>query len=202
MRSQLETTPPYSGADMVADANDAFQTIATDFAGATDPAAMAWPYATWADTGNMLLKRRNAADTAWVSEGALFSGLKGIASTAQAQALTADDVVITPKKLDDALNVTTIGRGQTPQNVTASRALNTTYTNTTGRPIWVMIYWEAPNPCQVTIREGGAGVLDIAGNGSSAWATSRAIIPAGSNYHVSVDSGTGPVSILAWAELR
>jgi|GEM_PF-6872167 len=73
MRSQLETTPPYSGADMVADANDAFQTIATDFAGATDPAAMAWPYATWADTGNGLLKRRNAANMDWVVEAPLLA---------------------------------------------------------------------------------------------------------------------------------
>lgn len=72
MRSQLETTPPYSGADMVADANEALQSIATNFAGPTDPAAMAWPYATWADTANDLLKRRNAANTAWVTLGPLF----------------------------------------------------------------------------------------------------------------------------------
>ncbi|QIM48997.1 hypothetical protein G9Q38_07285 [Pusillimonas sp. DMV24BSW_D] len=71
---QLNTTPPYSGADAVDDTNKALQTIATDFAGTTDPAGLdgCGPYCTWADTANGLLKRRNAADTAWVVEGELF----------------------------------------------------------------------------------------------------------------------------------
>lgn len=34
-----------------------------------------WPFMTWADTGNMLLKRRNAANTAWVTLGPLFPGV-------------------------------------------------------------------------------------------------------------------------------
>lgn len=70
--TQVATTPPLSGADLVAQINKALQTIATDFSGAADPASKAWPLCTWADTGNMLLKRRNVAGTAWVVEGVLF----------------------------------------------------------------------------------------------------------------------------------
>lgn len=69
---QLSTTPPYPGLAMVQDANDALATIATDFAGDSDPAALAGSFMTWADTANNLIKRRNAANTAWVIEGALF----------------------------------------------------------------------------------------------------------------------------------
>ena len=70
--SQLSETPPLPGAVAIPNINKIIQTIATDFAGPDDPAAMAWPYCTWADTGNGLLKRRNAAGTAWVVEGTLF----------------------------------------------------------------------------------------------------------------------------------
>lgn len=70
--SQLSETPPLPGAVAIPNINKIIRTIATDFAGADDPAAMAWPYCTWADTGNNLKKRRNAANSAWVVEGELF----------------------------------------------------------------------------------------------------------------------------------
>jgi len=69
---QITETPPLPGLKLVPDLNKALQTLATDFAGSSDPAALAGPYMTWADTGNMLLKRRNAANTDWVVEGALL----------------------------------------------------------------------------------------------------------------------------------
>lgn len=70
---QLSTTPPYPGLQMVQDTNGALATIASDFAGSTDPASLAGPYMTWADTANGVLKRRNPAGTAWIEEGVLFS---------------------------------------------------------------------------------------------------------------------------------
>lgn len=70
--SQLSETPPLPGAVAIPNINKIIQTIATDFAGPDDPAAIAWPYCTWADTGNNLKKRRNAANNAWVVEGELF----------------------------------------------------------------------------------------------------------------------------------
>lgn len=69
---QLSTTPPLPGVVAVPALNAALQTIATEFSGDTDPAALSWPYAKWADTANGLIKRRNAAGTDWVVEGVLF----------------------------------------------------------------------------------------------------------------------------------
>lgn len=62
-----------TGAGVRASINNAFQSVLTDFAGATDPSTMtpscAFPYCTWLDTSNGLLKRRNASNTAWASVG-------------------------------------------------------------------------------------------------------------------------------------
>lgn len=77
---QISTTPPLPGLQLVQDLNKALQTLATDFSGATDPAAMAWPYSTWADTGTGTLKRRNAANSAWMIERNLFEDLRLTAS--------------------------------------------------------------------------------------------------------------------------
>lgn len=68
----ISTTPPLPGLQMVQQANGALATIATDFAGSTDPASYAGPYMTWADTGTGLMRRRNAANTAWVVIGEIF----------------------------------------------------------------------------------------------------------------------------------
>lgn len=62
---QVTTTPPLPGLSLVNAINNANLTIATDFAGSTDPAAYASAYMTWADTSTGFLKRRNAANNAW-----------------------------------------------------------------------------------------------------------------------------------------
>ena len=62
---QVTTTPPLPGLTLVNAINSANLTIATDFAGSTDPAAYASAYMTWADTSTGFLKRRNAANNAW-----------------------------------------------------------------------------------------------------------------------------------------
>ncbi|MHA3905127.1 hypothetical protein ACTPOE_16605 [Castellaniella sp. WN] len=88
---QISTTPPLPGLQLVQDLNKALQALATDFSGATDPAAMAWPYSTWADAGTGTLKRRNAANSAWVIEGKLFAKPLYGATFAEVDALTADE---------------------------------------------------------------------------------------------------------------
>lgn len=72
-RTQVQTTPPLSGVELVSQINDIAQTLGTNFSGDTDPAALAWAYATWADTASGLLKRRNAANTAWVAVAKLLA---------------------------------------------------------------------------------------------------------------------------------
>lgn len=70
---QISETPPLPGLQLVQQVNGALETVASDFAGATDPAAKAGPYMTWADTANSVVKRRNAANTQWVVVGSLFA---------------------------------------------------------------------------------------------------------------------------------
>lgn len=71
--SQVSNTPPLSGVDLVDQINTGLQTIATDFSGSDDPAALAWPYARWADTGTGRWRMRNDADSAWVDLGPLVA---------------------------------------------------------------------------------------------------------------------------------
>lgn len=68
----ISTTPPLPGLQMVQQANAAIATVATDFAGDTDPAALAAPFMTWAQTSTGKVFRRNAANSAWVEVGRVF----------------------------------------------------------------------------------------------------------------------------------
>lgn len=68
----VTTTPPLPGLTLVNAINDANLTIATDFAGSSDPAANANAYMTWADTGTGYLKRRNSANSAWIIVARIF----------------------------------------------------------------------------------------------------------------------------------
>ncbi|WP_067759300.1 hypothetical protein [Orrella dioscoreae] len=65
-QTQVTTTPPLPGVDLVTQINAALRTHGTNLAGPDDPAALALPYYTWADTGTNRLRRRNAAGSAWV----------------------------------------------------------------------------------------------------------------------------------------
>lgn len=125
-----------------------------------------------------------------------------IATAAQAQALTDDTTIITPKKLGDAMNAHVLGMGQSWQDVTSSRASGVTYTNTTGRPIFVSIV-------QGLGGNGAIGELFVDGvlvarveipqvAASGEKATLSAVVPAGSTYQ-HTDLGGG---VASWAELR
>lgn len=93
-----------------------------------------------------------------------------------------------------------IGWGQTWQDMTSSRAIGTTYTNSTGKPIMVSIYCITTGASQiVTLTVGGVAVAKQQGdttNGAAASSIS-AIIPSGTTY---VLSGNRTLSL--WAELR
>ena len=95
--------------------------------------------------------------------------------------------------------ITSLGTGQTWTNVTSSRAVGTTYTNSTSLPITVVIAFAYPS-------SGGAGVLTVAGVAiqfgqvNSAYiqlASGTAIVPAGATYVFS-----GSVTLNQWLELR
>jgi hypothetical protein len=106
---------------------------------------------------------------------------------------------VTSAKMDTL--VQPLGVGQTWQTLTGSRALNTTYTNSTGRPIFVSI---VVNPANTS----SSGQLNINSipvayaQGFVSLAigiTIGGIVPNGGTYTV-VTSGTTTVSF--WAELR
>ena len=91
-----------------------------------------------------------------------------------------------------------IGVGQTWQDVTASRASNVTYTNTTGKPIQVSIKSSNnTNPStELTVDGKSVSVCSIASTGGIV--SVSAIVPNGSTYKC------GPIwsQIGTWLELR
>lgn len=99
--------------------------------------------------------------------------------------------------------MSSLGYGQTPQNVSGSRALSTTYYNTTGKPIFVSVVTYAPSNVtayhEITLTVNGV----ISDYCRQYFATetgslnTQAIVPPGMSY--SVASG---LSIQYWTEWR
>jgi hypothetical protein len=100
-----------------------------------------------------------------------------------------------------------LGIGQTWQNLTSSRSLGTTYTNSTGKPIYIAV------DCSWSIQSGAGALLyvdsvqvgRIRGNGGAGgtgplYASLAAVVPNGSSYYVTSDGN--PTVIQYWAELR
>jgi hypothetical protein len=97
-----------------------------------------------------------------------------------------------------------IGIGQTWQDVTGSRALGTTYTNSTGKPIMVVVtnYNGGANGVFLQITVAGVQILTNGGwpGGANAmYATGSVIVPNGSTYSASNSGGGG---LNRWVELR
>jgi len=96
-----------------------------------------------------------------------------------------------------------IGVGQTWQDVTAQRALNTTYTNSTGRTIVVSIVAISGRDSYAAIYVDGKLIFHQRDtyNGADPRSSAVAIVPPGSTYRVSSGnySGTG---VSLWMELR
>ncbi len=86
-----------------------------------------------------------------------------------------------------------IGVGQTWQ--TPSRAISTTYQNTTGKPIMVMAYWSEGNSIDRPFQISTDNVNWTRLWGANAWCF--LIIPNGCYYRV-----VGPTNFGAWMELR
>lgn len=95
-----------------------------------------------------------------------------------------------------------IGEGQTWQNLTSSRALNTTYTNDTGRAICVYVLGVMiTNGAHIGITVNGVLFRGTGypstGNGV---ASPIVIVPNGATYRAEISPGGGTLS--TWAELR
>ena len=96
-----------------------------------------------------------------------------------------------------------IGIGQTWQDVTGSRAAGTTYTNSTGKPIFISVYGSGSpsnGAMSMTVDGVSLGRQGVAAVSSAVmYATMTAIVPNGSTYRVDNVSGW---SLGSWAELR
>ncbi|WP_313128902.1 phage tail protein [Stutzerimonas nitrititolerans] len=107
-----------------------------------------------------------------------------------------DDVVVTAAKLKKHSSV---GVGQTWQNVTGSRAGGITYTNSTGRPITVVVCGHVPGANQApNILINGVALFVLYGDLSSAMRSQVTfIVPIGFTYSL-----PAAASINSWVELR
>lgn len=92
----------------------------------------------------------------------------------------------------------TLGDNQAWQDLTASRALGTTYTNTTGRPIAISVYPTAASSKTYTLTVAGVVVDSFYYGSATVQKAMQAIVPPGATYRVDTNSGT----LSNWMELR
>lgn len=149
--------------------------------------------------------------TATAAEINVLDGISGIASQAEAEAGTATNKLMTPQRTSQAIAelALQIGDGQTFQVVTGSRSEGTTYTNSTGRPIYVSVKGSGPagfgDVCYIRLLIDGkewdrAQITDSTTSGDLAKdGTVTGIVPAGETYRADILTGG---SISTWTELR
>jgi hypothetical protein len=106
-----------------------------------------------------------------------------------------------------AESIGSIGYGQTWQTVTGSRALATTYYNTTGKPIQVCVTCGTTGPSTgvFTLTVGGvvvgeSGFVNNAGSSPSVLLPITAIVPPGASY--SAQQTVATLTLNRWTELR
>ena len=96
-----------------------------------------------------------------------------------------------------AINLPLIGYGQTWQDVTALRARDTVYINSTGAPIMISIYGETAGR-SLSISTNGVDWLNVGGlGGSGDRETISLIVPNGHRYMLA-----GSINLDYWVELR
>lgn len=96
-----------------------------------------------------------------------------------------------------------VGYGQTWQDVTGSRVLGTTYTNSTGKPIAVHASFICPNnssAVKLLVNGVQAGLCQGAVSASVSYGVGTGIVTNGATYSITIIGGTP--SIQAWSELR
>ena len=141
--------------------------------------------------GTISLIKKDGTSAGTINSTGLFNNTLTSANTNQA--LTAAQ----GKVLKDSLDAASLGAGQTWQNVSASRAINTTYTNSTGKPIFIAI-GKTNQSSDMRLDVNGIQVGYASGsNEDSQSKTLYAIVPAGATY-----STVGSSGFVFWSELR
>jgi hypothetical protein len=128
-----------------ADLNNALLAIVSNNSGSSAPSTT-YANMIWYDSGANILKMRNEADDVWINLGTLdqvantFAANILLASQAEAEAGSNNTKAMTPLRTAQAITALApegVGEGQTWQAVT--RATNTSYQNTTGKPIMLVV---------------------------------------------------------------
>lgn len=93
-----------------------------------------------------------------------------------------------------------VGVGQTWQDVTGSRAIGVTYTNTTGRPIQILVLagGQLNTNKSITLNGVSLGMWNLSGSGSASNSSVSAVIPEGGTYLI----GGTAAGLVSWSELR
>lgn len=121
-----------------------------------------------------------------------------VVSQAEAQAGTATTArKWTSQRVRQAIARTTFTSGASAQNVTSSRALNTNYTNTTGRPI-IVAYTQAQGGLASIYLGTGALVGGFANPDGLQVDAKSTVVPAGAVYRITDSSGVKGI----WLEYR
>ena len=137
-----------------------------------------------------------------------IAGVKTFSSSPIVPTPTTDMQVATKLYVDtssgislETANSYDLGVGQTWQNLTASRALGTTYTNSTGKAIEVIIYYTSTIDSAMQLSINSGAIFSIArSNFANGGTIGSAIIPGGATYNV-ISSG-GTTTLQHWYELR
>lgn len=95
-------------------------------------------------------------------------------------------------------NISGLGVGQTQQDLIASRSVDTIYTNTTGKPILVMINYGQGAGSDGSIEVAGVEVLTVKSTGVATAYTF--IVQNGESYIL--NTGSGARTLSSWSELR
>jgi len=93
-----------------------------------------------------------------------------------------------------------VGVGQTYQNLTASRATNTQYTNSTGKPIFTTVVATAGTNADIKMEIQGVNMpTGLFANANNGRVSLSNIVPAGQTYKI-VNSGNAVLQV--WMEVR
>ena len=191
-----------------ADLNNALAAIVSTNSGSSAPSTT-YANMMWYDTTADILKMRNEADDTWINLGTLdqvantFAANILLASQAEGEAGTENTKAMTPLRTAQAITALApegIGVNQTWQSVT--RGAGTSYQNTTGRPIQVVMNFDGDfmNASFQVSQDNSTWLTVYTDGGDGGPAGGPSIIIPDNYYYRATTSGGA--TIAGWVELR
>lgn len=121
------------------------------------------------------------------------------ATVGEAEAGASNTKVMTPLRVAQHRDVTALGWGQTWENLTSERSYDTSYQNTTGKPILVSVRKGAEDGArQSRVSANGVNFTVVASTTPRSFSSVTFLVPADHFYRVEGGAGTPTI----WAELR